>query len=464
MKDQFVVPLKEKFAYGLGDFGLMIGYGAIGFYFVFFLTDVAGLPAEWAGYIFLIARVWDALTDYAMGMISDRTKTRFGRRRPYILFGALPFGIIFSLLWIVPFDNEVSLFIYYTAITILFNTAFTIVSIPYNSMTPELSQNYDERTSISGIRMALSFAGTLVAAAGIMVVVDLIYPGKDAYRTSFPIMGAFFGSISVIALLLTFFGTKERVQQASNKVKEGFFKTFTSIMKLVEFRLILGMFLFNMIGFDLIQVMLIYFLKHVIHISEDYTFLLMAIPLVVAIAAAPMWIKLGSRWGKKKAYIVAAIYLAIAFLICLVAPVGNMAFMVILCALAGVGISASQVIPLSIIPDVIEVDEYKNGSRREGAFYGITMFLYKVASAVAINIATLLLGFWGYIEANGGAQITDVVQPDSAVTAIRLIMGIGPGIFFLISALFVKFLPITKERFDEIKRIIEERKANTEVN
>ena len=81
MKSNFVVPLREKFAYGMGDFGLMIGYGAIGFYFVFFLTDVAGLPAQWAGYIFLIARAWDALTDYSMGVITDRTRSRIRRGR-----------------------------------------------------------------------------------------------------------------------------------------------------------------------------------------------------------------------------------------------------------------------------------------------------------------------------------------------------------------------------------------------
>jgi len=460
MKAGYMVPMKEKFAYGLGDFGLMIAYGAIGFYFVFFLTDVAGLPARWAGYIFLIARVWDALTDYTMGMISDRTRTRFGRRRPYILFGALPFGIIFSLLWIVPFESDALLFAYYTAITILFNTAYTVVSIPYNSMTPELTQNYDERTSISGIRMALSFSGTLVAAAGIMVLVDVIFPGEEAYRSSFPIMGAAFGALTVLALLATFFGTKERVQPASSVPGEGFFKTFGSILKLVEFRLILGMFLFNMIGFDLIQVMLIYFLKHVVHISEDYTFVAMAVPLLVAIAAAPIWIRLGEKWGKKKAYIVAAIYLALAFLVCLVAPVGNLTFMLVLCGLAGIGISASQVIPLSIIPDVIEVDEYKNGTRREGAFYGITMFLYKVASAVAINIATLLIGFWGYIESGAGDPGGEIVQPDSAVTAIRLILGIGPGVFFLISALFVRLLPIDKERYEEITRALEARRKH----
>jgi len=456
MKNHFVVPLKEKIAYGLGDFALMIGYGAIGFYFVFFLTDVAGLPAAWAGYIFLIARIWDALTDYAMGIISDGTKSRFGRRRPYILIGALPFGIAFTLLWIVPFENQTLLFVYYTSITILFNTIFTLVSIPYNAMTPELTQDYDERTSITGVRMGLSFTGTLLAAAGIMLVVDVIFPGEEAYRNSFPVMGVIFGGIAVASLLVTFFFTRERVREPIKKASEGFFKTLQSILKLREFRIILAMFLFNMIGFDLIQVMLIYFLKHVVQISENFTFIVMAVPLVVAIAAAPLWVKVGERWGKKKAYTIAAIYLSLSMLVCLVAPVGNLTFVIVLCAFAGVGISASQVIPLAIIPDVIEVDEYKNGTRREGAFYGITMFLYKVASALAINAATLLLAFWGYVESQGG--IEEVVQPESAKTAIRVIMGVGPGVFFLLSTFFVNRLPIDKARFDEIKKIIQERK------
>jgi len=457
MKKGFVVPVQEKIAYGMGDFAINIGYGAIGFYFVFFLTDVAGLPAEWAGYIFMIARFWDAITDYLMGMISDNTSTRWGRRRPYILFGCVPFGIAFALLWLVPFEADTALFIYYVCITILFNTAFTVVSIPYNSMLPELSQNYDERTAISGYKMGFSFVGTLMAAAGIMLIVDVIFPGRGQYLESFPVMGVAFGMIIAVALLGTFAGTRERITHDEAFVSEGFFTTLKSIMALREFRLILGMFLFNMVGFDLIQVILIYFLKHVVQISEDYSFMIMAVPLVVAVIAAPVWVKIGEIMGKRRAYISAAFYMALVFLLCLIAPVGNLPFVLAIAGLAGIGISASQVIPFSIIPDVIEVDEYENGIRREGAFYGITMFLYKVASAVAVAAASGLLGIFGYIESVGGAEAA--VQPDSAVMAIRIILGTGPGIAFLISAVFVKKLPITRERFDEIKRIVAERRG-----
>jgi GPH family glycoside/pentoside/hexuronide:cation symporter len=228
-------------------------------------------------------------------------------------------------------------------------------------------------------------------------------------------------------------------------------------MKLPEFRVVLAMFLFNMVGFDLVQVVLIFFLKHVIKVSDDLVFIFMAIPLVTAVLSAPLWIALGQKWGKKNAFIVAAVYLFVSFLLCLVVPEGGVVFMGVLCAFAGVGVSASQVIPFSIIPDVIEIDEYRNGTRREGAFYGVTMFLYKAASAIAINIATLFLAAFGYMEATAGQNVGEVIQPDSAVWAIRILMGTGPGVCFLVAAAFVRKLSITKERFEEVKLALEER-------
>ncbi|MCP4137172.1 MAG: MFS transporter [bacterium] len=456
MKEGFVVPAREKFAYGIGDFAINISYGAINLYFFFFLTNSASISPAWAGGIILIARFWDAITDYFVGMLSDKTVSRFGKRRPYILFGCLPFGILFALLWIIPFENQTHLILYYLSMMVLFNIAFTIVAVPYNSMLPELTQNYDERTSIAGYKMGLSFVGTLLAAAGTMVIVDILFGGKKAYGTSFPVAGLVFGIIISLSLMVTFFGTKERVYSSGTSNHEGLIKTFKSIMKLREFRIILGMYLFNMIGFDLIQVILIFFLKDVINVPEADSFIFMAIPLVIAVLCAPLWITLGEKWGKKKAYIVAAIYMSISFLFCLLAPEGNMNYMYVICAFAGIGISASQVIPYSIIPDVIEVDEYENGTRREGAFYGVIMFLYKAASALTIEATAILLAVFGYIESKAGAAAVD--QPDSAIWAIRILMGVGPGIFFLISAIFVHRLPITKERFDEIRGIIDERR------
>jgi len=181
MKEGFVVPTREKIAYALGDLANNLSMTAIGFYFLFFIVNVAGLSPVMAGVIYWVSRTIAAMTDLLMGILSDRTSSRFGRRRIYLLVGAVPLGILFLLLWVVPGFGQTGQFIYYLAIMILFNITFSFVTIPYNSLMPELSQNYDERTSISGFRMAFSFLGNLVAAAGVAVIVDNIFPGRQAY-------------------------------------------------------------------------------------------------------------------------------------------------------------------------------------------------------------------------------------------------------------------------------------------
>lgn len=455
MKDGYNVPRRGKIAYGLGDLGINVAYGAIGFYFVFFLTDVAGMTPLWAGYIFMIARIWNALADSITGMISDKTKSRFGRRKPYLLFGAIPLGICFSLLWLVPLKNNAHLFIYYTFVGILFNTIFSFVAIPYNALLPELTQNYDERTSIAGYKMGLSFVGTLLSAMGVMLIVDTIFPGKSDYLTSFPMMGRILGVVIIINILTAFLGTKERVVQDQIIKKEKFAVTVKSIFNLKEFKIIVGIFLFNMISFDIIMAMDVYFMKYVVNISEDLTFVLMAIPLVIAVVSTPIWVRISELVGKQKAYIISAAYFMLPLALCLFVPPNNLPFVILIVGLMGIGISASQVLTFSILPDIVEVDEYKNGVRREGAIYGIIMFLYKLASAITIALVSALLGLFGYIQSGSGSKI---IQPASAILGIRILIGILPAVCIIISAIFVKKLSINKEVFDSMKQKIETRK------
>jgi GPH family glycoside/pentoside/hexuronide:cation symporter len=451
----FVVPAREKVAFGLGDFAINIAYTAIGFYYIYFLVNVARLPAPVAGAIFLVARFWDAIMNFVAGRISDRVDTRMGRRRPFILASCLPVGILFALLWAVPSGGIAERTLYFVAVTVLFNTVFSFVVTPYNALMPELSQDYDERTNISGFRMALSICGNLIAAAGGSFIVDSLFGGSANYRRSYPVMGAAFGGIVVVALLLTFLGTHERVKPERQE-RQRLIRTIKSVLALREFRLVLGMFIFNMIGQDLIQTLFVFYLKDVIGIGEDLTFVLMGIPLVTAVAAVPLWVFAGERLGKRKAYMGAAAYFFCALAFALFAPVGDLAFVILIAVLAGVGFSASAVIPFSIIPDVIEIDELENGTRREGIFYGTSMLLYKCLSAIVISLTTAALGWFGYSES------ASLAEPASARLAIRLFLGLAPGIFFLVSAVFVKLLPITKERFDQAKKAIGERASAPE--
>jgi sugar (Glycoside-Pentoside-Hexuronide) transporter len=445
---------REKVAYGLGDLGNNVAYGAMGFYLVFFLTDVAGLSPLWAGYIFMIVRIWNAIFDLIIGVVSDRTKTRHGRRRPYLLFGAIPLSISFALLWQMFFKDMNQMIIYYIIAGIFFSTMYSFVAIPYNSLLPEMSQDYDERTSISGYKMAFSFVGSLLSAMGVTLIVDTIYPGKSMYQVSYPVMGLILGAVIAVTVLLAFLGTKERVEPKISEQKENFWKNLFSLFKLKEYKLVLGIFIGNMVGFDVIMALYIYFMKYALKVSSDISYIFMAIPLVIAVVVTPLWVNMSNRIGKQRTYIISAIYFLIPLISCIFLPEGKMIPIIIVVVLIGAGISASQVLTFSILPDVVEVDELKNGVRREGIIYGSTMFLYKVSSAVIVAIVTSLMGLFGYVESAGDAIIQ---QPSSAIFGIRLLISCVPALFFVLSAIFVRKLPLGKEAFDKIKESVAEK-------
>ncbi len=446
------VRTREKISYGLGDLGNNVAYGAIGFYLVFFLTDVAGISPVWAGYVFLIIRAGNAVSDLIVGVVSDHTNTRFGRRRPYLLFGAIPLSIGFALLWQVFFQDMNSMLVYYTIAGLIFSALYSLVSIPYNSLLPEISQDYDERTSISGYKMAFSFVGSLISAMGVTLIVDTIFPGKSEYQKSFPIMGWVLAVMITISILLAFVGTKERAKFSKPEKQDNIWKNLMSLIKLREFKLVLGVFIFNMVSFDIIMALYIYFMKYVLKIPDDISYIFMAIPLVIAIIATPLWVSISNKAGKQKAYVISAIYFMIPLISCMFIPAGNMVLVVLITVFIGVGISASQVLTFSILPDVVEVDELKNGVRREGVIYGAAMFLYKIASAIIVAAVTASLGLFGYVE-KLGANVLE--QPDSALFGIRFLISCMPVICLILSAIFVCKLPLGKDAFEHMKKTIE---------
>jgi glycoside/pentoside/hexuronide:cation symporter, GPH family len=455
MKEGFVVPVREKIAYALGDLGNNLSITAMGFYFIFYVVNIGGLTPVLAGITYWVSRSIAALTDLFMGIISDRTSSRFGRRRVYLLAGAVPMGLAFTLLWFIPFGSQAGNFVYYLAVMLAFNVILSVVTIPYNALMPELSQNYDERTSISGFRMAFSFLGNLLAAAGVAVIVDNIYPGRSAYPTSYPVMGILFGVATTILVLICFFGTKERVHaEAEMTVGKNFWKDLRSMWQVTEMRLMTIMFVLNQVAADIFMALIVFFLKDVMLVPDEYTSMVMALPLVIAVASVPLWVYLGEKLGKKRAYITAAIFYMIPLLMVIFIPPGNLAIVIVIAVLIGVGSSATQVLPWSMLPDVIEFDEYQNHVRREGFYMGTTQLLYKVSSALVVFIVLAIIGGFGYVE----NQVTGS-QPESALMAIRLMLGLGTAFLLMMAAFTAWKNPITKERFEEVKRLIAERKA-----
>ncbi len=198
---------RTKIIFGLGDWGPTTAGTAIMFFFAFFLTNVARLPPAYASIVLLVGGLWDAINDPIVGVLADRVHTRWGRRRPFFLFGALPFALaLIALWWVPPWDAPLAKLIYYVAAYLVWDSAFTLVSVPYAALTPELTEDYDERTRLNGYRMVVSMAGGLIAAIAVPVVAGLFPEPKTGYL----LMAAIFGVLGAIPYLLLFFGIRER--------------------------------------------------------------------------------------------------------------------------------------------------------------------------------------------------------------------------------------------------------------
>jgi glycoside/pentoside/hexuronide:cation symporter, GPH family len=429
-----------KLLYGSGDLGFSLTSTIIGTYFAIFLTDVVGLDAAVAGAAIFIGRTWDYFNDPFIGYLSDRTRTRWGRRRPFLLFGALPFAAMFTLLWWrPPFTSPVLLAVYYAIAYLLFDTGATFVYMPYFALTPELTADYDERTSLTAYRMFFSIAGSLAAFTVPLAIVGAFRPA-NAPRVL--LMGGLFGLASALPLFGVFLGTREKAEYAAQEQP----KVIASLKAAIRnrpFLLSLLIYLFTWMTMDLMQMVILYFVKHAMG-RESQSDLLMGTIFGVAILSLPVWNLAARRWNKRVAYVVGVgFWAAMQMVIMTFTPGTPLPLVIAVCALAGVGVGAAHVLPWSILPDAVEFDEWKTGTRHEGTFYSLVTLAQKVASSVAVPLALLLLKATGYVG-------TSETQPASAVTAIRIITGPIPLALLVCGIVCAALYPIGREEFAKI--------------
>ena len=296
--------VKEKVCYGLGDLSANILFAAISFYLLYFFVNVGGLSPGLASAVFLIAKAWDAITDYLMGRITDKTQSKWGKRRVYMLFGALPYGLCFLLLWLVPggADQQWEKMLYYTFAYMLFNTAWTVVYIPYNSVTANMTDDYDERTSLNGIRIALANVGLIIGAAVFALLADgvesVFYGIFGDSKRAYLLAAGIFAAIAVAIMFFSGYNIKERVSDAPENDK-GFFTTLKEFFKLPEFRNIMMCYLLSMVGFDIIMAVFMFFINDSLGFGGGaMAMVFVAIPLVCAIASSALWVKLSEKYNK----------------------------------------------------------------------------------------------------------------------------------------------------------------------
>ncbi len=440
---------RQKIIYGAGDIGFSLTSTILGAYFAIFLTDIVGVDPGYAAIALFIGRSWDYVNDPLIGYISDRTRSRWGRRRPFLLFGALPFAMAFTMLWYRPaWESQLALVIYYAIAYLLFDTTATFLYMPYFALTPELTDSYDERTSLTTYRMFFSILGSLVAFTVPIMIIGKLSP-ENAPRML--MMGAIFAAVSAAPMLLVFFGTRERsefMQQSQPNLRD----SLKAALKNRPFVFCAVIYLLTWVSVTILETSLLYYIKYVVQ-RENYSDIIMASIFVTGILALPLWEWASRKFGKRLAYVYGIAFWAVVqmVLISLTASTG-LGVILALCVLAGIGVSAAHVLPWSILPDAVEWDEYQTGERHEGMFYSLITLMQKIASSLAIPLMLLMLKVTGY-------QSNAVQQSSSALWGIRIAIGPIPALLLITGIVFALRYPLDRERFSQVVAELEKRRA-----
>jgi len=458
------IKTSTKWFFSLGDIFSGGFFNIVNFFYGIFLTDVVGISPYWAGIVFLIGNFMDALTDPAMGVISDNTRTKFGRRRPYIILGAPLVLLAFVMMWFpLASGTEASKIIFYIFAFVLMNTVTTIVQVPFLAMAAELSTDYNERTSLTNVRMIVSLGSSLLCAVLPMIIVG----SYQEVRTGYIVMSIIFGLFFTLPLILVFLKVKERKQFSAGRKSS--FKEMFAPVKLRVFRRYMYIYLGVIVAMDVISMIFAYYMTYSLERPGEISFVLGSL-LGTQIAFIPV-----AAWFAKKTSKVKAIILGnIGWSLCagasfLLGP-ENPGFHIYLLASCLGGFMAFSLIGYnSLFGDLAEVGEYHLGYRAEGSFYGIQQFIRKCCAAVANWLALSLLGIAGFISpiesVENGISIL-VAQPQTPIVLFTIngILGIVSVIFLIPSTIFAFIWKLTKERHAKLIAYLDRKRAGLEIS
>jgi GPH family glycoside/pentoside/hexuronide:cation symporter len=443
--------LRTKLLFSTGDLSTSIPLAILMFFQLYFLTDVAGLRPDYAGWAIGASRLWDAVNDPLFGLLSDRIRTRWGRRRVLLLFGAAPLGVFFMLMWIVPALDQFWLAVYYAMTFILFDTAFTIVHVGYNSLTPEMTSDYDERSSLNGYRMVFSIAGTL----GAIILATVLGWSITDTRLLYLILGVGLGIVSIIPPLVVFSITRER---PSDELPESLplGQALKQTLGNQPFRMVMGLYLLSWTTASILAAVLIYFANYYLRVPEQANYFVL-VAQGSAILFIPVIVKISQRLDKRRAFMLGSLTWVVVLLGISAIRADQLGLAYLLAALAGFGIATAYVVPWSMVPDVVEYDEVRSGQRREGSYYAFASFFQKLATGAALWGMGQALALTGYITPLPSAPLP--AQPQAAVNAIRIFMGPVPAVLLFLAVLFAWKYPITRESHQATLQELAEREA-----
>jgi len=435
------LPIIIAIGWGLGTVVPSVMYNITNFFLMQFMTDMLGIAAGTAGLVYTLSKLYDAVTDPVMGVISDKTKTRWGRQRPYLILGALVSAASLVALFAPPAGVTGGTAVWYMFFAlILYSTGYTIFNVPYLAMPAEMTQNYHERSFLMSWRVGAIQISQVAALIASSFLLSALGGGREAYA----IVGWIVASIVVLAGLTSF---KMTEKAPFNEVPQGPKPTFKeqlrSVATNIPFAQLVGIKFFMLLANSFTFGTLVYFVLRVL--DQPFTTLgfMTTVSTITAALAIPVWLKVSRKVGKRHALIAACIILGLTGASWLLAD-ANEPFALILLRPVFTGIAAAGILTIgqSMLPDTIEYDRRRTGLERAGVFAGIYTTAEKMAFAFGPILTGVLLQSMGYIS---GTQGVATEQPESAITAIYLAMGVAPGVCLTGAILILLFYKLDEE-------------------
>ena len=442
-----LLSFKEKLGYGLGDTASHFVWDMVGFWLLFFYTDVYKIPAAAAGTIMLIARFWDMGIDPVIGIISDRTKSRWGKFRPYILFGAIPYAVLAILTFTTPDLGATGKIVYAGATYVLLMTAYAAVNLPYSSLAAVMTSDTYERAGLNTYRFICAFTGQFVVSGLALTLAKFFGNGDKAAGFQYTLI--MFGFLSVVFFFITFATSKERVQP-STALPSSLREDLKNLFKNRPWIILACVGIISFVMFAMQNAAIAYYFKYYIG-KEDNVQWFNVIGTVALIVALPLSKPLARRFGNRNVFIASSLVSGLCFIALYLPGAQDIVSIYALNILAKMAYAPAVPLLWTMIADSSDYSEWRTGRRATGLYFSAATFAQKAGWGIGAAIAGWILTVYNYVP--------DAVQTATSIHGIKLLVSVIPGVLYMSCALFMFFYTIDSQTTDTMKKDLDARRA-----
>ncbi len=441
--------IKEKLGYGVGDTASHFVWDMVGFWILIFYTDTFGISAAVAGTIMLIARVWDMISDPIMGVIADRTKTRWGKFRPYLLWMALPYSILAVLTFSTPDLGQTGKAIYAGVTYLLLMTVFTAINLPYSSLGAVMSSDSNERAGLNSYRFIFAFTGQLIVTGTALYLANYFGGGNNAKGYQYTLV--LFSVISFILFMITFKSTKERVSPPP-KQKSNLKKDLKDLFNNRPWVILFFVGIISFVMFALQNLSIAYYFKYYVG-NEEQVQIFNVVGTIALIAGIPFSKPLARRFGNKNVFMASTFISGLFFVLLYIPGNDDVIAFYILNILAKITYAPAVPLLWTMLADSADYSEWKTGRRATGLVFSAATFAQKAGWGLGGALAGWLLALYQFIP--------NSEQSTEAITGIKLMISVFPGVLYIMCGFILFFYTINRETNLVMQEELESRRHNT---